>query len=344
MSKHHFKSTVSHLYHGHTTEKHPLRFEIFELFKRFDKTSAQEYVKQKGDDWGKPVEESSIWEYIDNTGINDYYNKDVLISMIKSKKPIITLCMVSYRRYKTLITTLEKYVSFNIPINLILWLNSYNDYTRYQLQHIKRMCKKLYSYDITYCNKNMGTGHPRNIMLSRAYKEYDTPYIMTTDDDILYNTEEEFLIGASILEQTKYYQYGAIGIWCDPIYYSLYVINDELKNYIPKKGFQNVDALGAATMTIKRKVLSKCNTDGEYKLGWVDTDFSFQIRDNNYKLGLLCDTKWKPYNVADKSDIVYKKARSDKNVTQLSKDRFIKKWGVTPVWSNTTNMGEYNGN
>ena len=342
MPKHYFKSTVCHLYHGHTTEKHPLRFEIFDRFKKFNKASAQEYVKQKGNDWGEPVKDSTIWEYIDKTGINDFYNKDVLTSIVESKIPIITICMVSYRRYNTLAKTLERYVSFGVPINLLLWLNSYKDYTEHQLQHIKNICKKLYSHDITYCNKNMGTGHPRNIMLSRAYKEYDTSYIMTTDDDIMYNSKEELFIAVSILDQIKYYQYGAIGIWCNPIYYSLYVIGKELKNYIPKKGFQSVDALGAATMVIKREVLDKCNTDPEYKMGWVDTDFSFQMRDNGYKLGLLCDDLWKPTNIADKSDKIYRQARSDKNTKKLSSDRFTKKWGITPVWSNGTDIGEFN--
>ena len=339
---HYFKSTVYHLYHGHTTPKHDLRFEVFNKFKAFDKKNAQEYVKQKGNDWGIPVKESTIWEYINTTGIEEYYNENTLNDMLKSQTPVITLCIVSYRRFEVLLKVLQQYISFNIPINILLWLNSYEDYTQYQLQQIKNKCKQFYSSKIMYCDTNIGTGHSRNVLLSRAYREYNTPYIMTSDDDIFYNTKEELLIGASVLDQRKYFNYGAIGIWCEPIYNSLYIINKELRNYKTKKGFQTVDALGAATMTIKRDILKYCNVDPNYKIGWVDTDFSFNIRSNNYKLGLICDNRWKPINIAEKTDKIYKEARSNKKTKQKSKDRFVKKWGIKPVWRYQNKIGEYN--
>ncbi len=328
LKNYYFKSSIYHLYHTHRTIANDSRFKILNDFRMFNKQNWIEYLKDNK--WGEPVKDSTIWEYIDTTGVKDFYNKEILLSMMKSKTPIITICMVSYKRYDTLIKTLERYISFNVSINFMIWLNTYTDYTKSQLQNIKNICEKLYSCDITYCKKNMGTGHPRNIMLSRAYREYDTPYIMTTDDDILYNSKEELFIGASILEQKKYYRYGAIGIWGEPNYWASYAVDNELRNYKPKKGFQTVDALGAATMTIKKEVLSKCNVDPNYQIGWVDTDFSFQIRKNGYNLGLLCDDRWKPTNKTDKTDLVYRKERFKPNIIEESYDRFIKKWNISP--------------
>ncbi len=342
MSKYFFKSTVIHLYHNHKTEQHNLRRDLYYKFKNYTKQNWLDHLEKKGNKWGEPVKDSTIWKYIDTTGVKDFYNKEILLSMMKSKTPIITICMVSYKRYDTLIKTLERYISFNVSINFMIWLNTYTDYTKSQLQNIKNICEKLYSCDITYCKKNMGTGHPRNIMLSRAYREYDTPYIMTTDDDILYNSKEELFIGASILEQKKYYRYGAIGIWGEPNYWASYAVDNELRNYKPKKGFQTVNALNATTMTIKKEILNKCNVDPNYQIDLVDTDFSFQIRKNDYHLGLLCDDRWKPTNITDMTDMTnetYKKERFEPDTIKESTDRFIKKWNILPKCKkNTSNQ------
>jgi len=335
MKGNYFESAVYHLYHGHETYRDPARFKLFNKLKSYTK---KDWLKQIDSyEWGKPVVCSDIDHH------DSYYDEDILKRLKESKTPVITMCLVSYRRYDILIKILNRYVEFDIPINMLLWLNSYEDYTDDEIECIKSTCSDLYHCDIHFCQKNVGTGHSRNILLSRAYREYDTPYIMTSDDDIYYDTEEDLLIGASILEQEDYNEYGAVGIWCNPIYNSLYIVEDELRNYKSRKGFYGVDSLGAATMTLKREVLSKCNVDPEYIIGWVDADFSFEIRKQNYKIGLLCDDRWKPTNMSDQSDDIYREARSNKDIKKQSIKRFVKKWGLTPIWRFQKNISEYNG-
>ena len=337
MKNNYFKSGVYHLFHGHETFKDPKRFDTFNKLKNYTK---EDWLSQIDSyEWGKPVQNTLLY----NVNISDY-TPQISIDLLKSKIPVITICIVSYRRFDTLIKSLSQYIKFSIPINLLLWLNSYTDYTKLELEQIKKICSKLYSFDIIYHDTNVGTGYSRNVLLSKAYKEYDTPYIITTDDDILYNNEEELLIGPSLLDQIRFKEYGAVGIWCDPIYNSLYISDNKLKNYKSKNGFNDIDSLGAATMTIRRSILKKCNVDPNYIIGWVDADFSFEIKKQGYKIGLLCDERWKPLNIADKSDIIYKKARSDKKIKKKSIDLFYKKWGIIPEWRHQDKISEYNDN
>ena len=220
---------------------------------------------------------------------------------------------------------------------------SLEDVIQEKLQIIEELCNDFYYSNITYCKINAGTGHSRNIMLSRIYREMDTKYVMTSDDDILFKTPKEILVGASILDNILYRKFGAVGIWCDPIYEAIYIKNNIIQNYKPKKGFQEVDALGAATMTIRKEILKSCNTDPDYLIGLVDWDFSMQIKEKGWKLGLLCDKDYKVYNIADKTDIIYKEARSNKDVKKQSKNLFYYKWNLLTKWRNYLERGEFVG-
>jgi hypothetical protein len=334
-----FKSSVYHLHHDHTTHKDDIRFHLFEKFKNFNKNEWLFYLDSLQDNWGQPVKKSTLWhnKELPKNAIND----EILNKMINSIDPVLTLCIVSYRRWDTLIDSLQSYLNTSVPLNLFLWLNSYKDIPEEKLHLIKELCKRFYSHDITYCNINAGTGHSRNILLSRIYRECDTPYVMTSDDDILFKKPEEILIGASILDNILYSQFGAIGIWCDPIYEAIHIYQGKIQNYKPKKGFQKVDALGAATMTIRKEILKDCNTDPNYLIGLVDWDFSMQIKKKGWLLGLLCNDNFKVKNTADKTDEIYKEARSNKIVKTQSKNLFYSKWNILPEWRKIIERGEF---
>ncbi len=334
-----FKSTVYHLHHDHETYRDPDRFILFDKFKAFSKGEWLNHLEKIGSSWGLPVENSTIW---DDVPPNDVIvNESLIKSMISNTKPLLTVCIVSYRRWDTLIDTLKKYISSGVKLNLFLWLNSCDDIPLDKMETIRSLCTKFFNYDVTVCKSNMGTGHPRNIMLSRSYRELDTPYIMTVDDDIQFNTPEEIMVGASILENIHNKRYGSVGIWCIPTYEAIHIDGSVIQNYKPHDGFQDVDALGAAAMTIRRDVLSGCNTDPNYKMGLVDWDFSMTIKKDGWKLGLLCDDRYKPLNFVDGGDDIYKSDRGDKGVKKASENLFIKKWGLTPLWRKKDERGVY---
>jgi GT2 family glycosyltransferase len=256
------------------------------------------------------------------------------VDHINKPTPIITICMVSYRRYTTLINTLKQYIKLDTPINLILWLNDSDSVPSNTMKQINDLCKNLYSYDIIYSKENVGTGKSRNVMISKAYNDYDTPYIMTTDDDIVFNSKEELLVGSYLLGKSEFQEYGAMGIWCNPSFMVVSVGDEYITNELPIKGFQDTDALGAATMTIRKDVIDTCNVDGEYIIGWVDWDFGMTIRHNGWKLGLLCEDEWKPFNnkIEETTDKIYSRNRRNRTTHKNSTERFKSKWGVIPKW------------
>lgn len=319
-----FKSTVYHLFHGHETFRDNTRFPIFNKHKAYKRDDWLEHIRRNYD-WGKPQDN------VDLTGYKDYINESLIYVYLNSPKPRITVCMVNYLRYDILIKNLENYIKLGVPINLILWINDSKSLKQNHKNKIMELCSKFYSHEIMYSKTNMGTGYPRFMMLNKAYHEYDTDYIMTTDDDIFFNTPEELVLGATVLDQEKYRDFGAVGLWCDPIYFksTINTKTNTMNMDRPKdEGLFEVDALGAATMTIHRDVLSKCNCDPQYIIGLVDWDFCMSMRSVGYKLGLICDNKFKPVNNGEGNSDDYRAGRWDKSVIEKSKELFIKKWNI----------------
>jgi len=319
-----FESSVYHLYHNHETTRISTLLDTYKKVRGYSKIDWKNKIKSSN--WGDPVEKSLIWNncfFIDNFILNN---------MKSSKKPIITICMVSYRRINTLLKTLNRLSTFNISINLLIWVNKYENFTDDQINEIQNICEKLYFYKIIFCDENIGAGKPRNILLKLS-KELDTEYVVITDDDMYYNNEDELLIGSSLLTQDYYSEYGSIGLWCHPEPSEIHIKNKELRNYKIRKGFFDVDALGAATMTIRKDIIDDdCNIDPEYFIGWEDFDFSLQIKKKGYKIGLLCDDRWKPINLSPTGDEIYKKDRYNEIEIKKSTNRFISKWNIKPVW------------
>jgi len=135
-------------------------------------------------------------------------------------------------------------------------------------------------------------------------------------------------MGSTILDQKGYSGYGAIGLWCTPDHPIMIKSGDTLKKKDPKEGFYDVSCLGAATMTIRREVLETCNCDPLYTIGFVDWDFSMTMTSKGYKLGLLCDDRFRPTNDVGGRDKKYKEGRSDKKTIDNSKQRFMDKWNI----------------
>jgi hypothetical protein len=324
------KEYVYHLYHAHNTYRDPRRHTVLKKLMK--------YTKQ---DWIKHINSINWGKFITNTTISEPKQDIQVLSDFKYyTEPILSICIVNYRRFNTLIRTLKKYTEFGININLFLWINDSSFFSKEQHKKIESICSKLYHHEIIKNEDNVGTGKSRHMLLSLAY-ESGTPYIMTTDDDMLYNNEDELLIGPSFLQSND--DYDAIGIWCEPITCAHYIVGDEILNFKPKKGLQEVDVLGAATMTMRRSVISDCLTDERMVVSLVDIDFSLCLKNNGHKMCLLCDDRWKPTNINDLSDTIYKNERYSIKYRKISENILMKKWGLVYKWRNFNTLEEYNG-
>lgn len=318
-----FKSTVYHLYHGHQTEKRQETRKIFNRHKDLDKEGWLEEIRSDYD-WGTPIPGT-----INMNEFKPYINETLLYVYKTSSKPRITICMVNFLRYSTLIKSIKTLLDFNIPLNFILWVNESDSMPNDIREKVENLCKGFSSHEIIYNKKNSGTGYPRFMMFNKAKYEYDTDYIMTMDDDIIHQNVESLILGATILDQKEYNDFGSIGLWCHPRYQIVKKGRGVLEMTDPKEGFYEVDCLGAATMVFRKKVLDTCNCDPQYVIGFVDWDFSLSMRDKGWKLGLICDDRYKPINdITESNDKKYKSKRCDDSIINDSKNLFKKKWGI----------------
>ena len=320
-----FKSTIHHLFHGHETYRNPNRINKFRILKQYNKEMWLEDIK-KNRDWGSPVDPNHIDNYIDELVLEDMVNTD---------KPILTICIVSYRRYNILVDTLQHYIDMKTPLNVIVWLNSYKDNTEQQIKNIKILVSCFSNGYVYTCDDNKGTAYPRYMMTdSLSYKpEFNTPYMITTDDDVTFKDKRSLYVACSLLSQDRYKDYGAIGIQCKPRTHTVKKNGGDLTIFPSERGFHEVDALGASTMFMRTSMLKQGSLiDNEYIMGWVDWDTSLTIKFFGYKLGLLYDDNYSATNNHYTDDYIYNKERNNPDVRKRSTERFIEKWGLTPKW------------
>jgi len=318
-----FKSTIYHLHHAHETSRDNSTYSIFKKHQSYNDEDWYDHIR-RNHDWGIPQDNIDLSLY------KDYINESLLHVYTHSQKIRITVCMVTYMRYDILLRSLEKYLSLNVPINMILWINQVKSMPMNIKQRVDELCSRFSGHSIMCSDRNMGTGYPRFMMLNKAYHEFKTDYVMTTDDDIIFNSDNELVLGATVLDQDKYKDYGGIGLWVNPEH-PIVTKNDNKINLVaPSEGFHDVDLLGAATMTIRRDVLEYCNCDPRYIIGLVDWDFSMSILSKGWKLGLVCDDRFKPDNDPGqyKHNTEYKKCRMNKDIIDNSKKLFNDKWGI----------------
>jgi len=323
MNKSVFKSTVRHLFHGHETKRDEARHPVFDRHFTYNKEDWFEHIRRNYN-WGWPVEGT-----VNLSEFKTHINESLLYVYKNSNKVRLTICIVNFLRYDKLINTLKTLLSFNIPLNILLWINQCGDMPIDKKFEIEEILKMFSMHDIIYNKKNMGTGYPRYIMFNKAKFEYDTDYIMTMDDDIYYQNPDSLIMGSAILDQHSYKEYGSIGLWCSPYYNIVRVSGSDIVKNTVTPGFHDVDCLGAATMTFRRKVLDTCNCDPQYIIGLVDWDFSLSMIKSGWKLGLLCDERYKPINDASGGGEDYKNGRWDEKTIKNSKNIFKNKWGLS---------------
>jgi GT2 family glycosyltransferase len=257
-----------------------------------------------------------MWDGFDRNSLEKIYSVD---------KPIISLVMLSWLRFDKLIKTLNHFTdTVKIPLNIALRIQGSEKLKKVQRKKIAQAIDKFEDSFISFREQNHGSGEPRWEMLQEA-KKFNTPYIMFTDDDMLF-PRGSIEAKLSILNSKK--KLGACASWCSPGYTAWNVVGKNILPRQPRPPFDYVDAMGSATTIMKSKVFEKCDYDKKYYVGWGDFDLCMQLRQNNWKCAILALSELKAINDVKDDPPEYRQTRYNKKYAEKSSKRFLSKWGI----------------
>jgi GT2 family glycosyltransferase len=260
---------------------------------------------------------------------SQYIQLKPLVKYDTEKKPYFTVVMLSWNRWENLILVLQDLLKHKIPMNLCLTIQECNIIPAEKKKEIEKLIVQFHAADVEWHSINRGTGAPRGEAIDRALKQFDSPYILTTDDDMFF-PKYSFQALASMLEDKP--EYGVVSLWCDPSY-SKIVLEEKPKPRLKvlgfNQGFHDVTCLGSATAMWRREIFDKCKYDQNYVIGWADFDLTLQIHYAGWKLGVLCLNYLKPLNDKGKNTPSYNKVRHNIIPANQGKKYFKNKWGFT---------------
>ena len=275
-----------------------------------------------------------------NTNVSDHlykmwkgFNKEEINKIVRLEKPILTIAMLSWLRLNKLLLTLEHTLkTVKTPLNICLHLQGIEDVTPEDLEKILSLLKRFHAYKLIKTQGNIGTGVPRHDLVHTAFDTFNTPYVITLDDDVLVpfgGIEAEL----SLMETHK--EVGAISLMCKPkhAHHRFGEQNPEGQRHIVrfnplKKGFIYVDAIGSATQITRKEVFDTCDLDTDYQIGMADFDFCMQMYEANWKIASIHIPELQAVNNAFKETVRYKQGRANKEIILKSKKRFLQKWNV----------------
>ena len=263
----------------------------------------------------------SLW-----TGLN----RESINKVCDSEEPMVSLAMLSFMRTDIMLRMLDhwndtRFIKSNIAFNV-----QGEERLDVNKKNIIRNNVETYfeNSHLLFTGTNRGTGIPRYNMIHKAL-EFNTPYIMTTDDDMFFPLGSiEALI--SILEDHP--DMGAVDMWVYPNLNAWFAKQEKMVYKQPKIPFGYVDGMGSATMVIRREVFETCDYDKHYYVGWADIDFCMQMKENNWKMGILALPNYKAFNFkgrGTKDYMEYKEHRNNISYAGNSSSRFFSKWGKT---------------
>jgi len=255
----------------------------------------------------------------------DGFNCDTVRRVLNKRKPMISVAMLSLYRIDKLLSMMNHWGQhIYIKSNLSLNVQGSEKISKRQKQLIEEYSNKNFNKSKIFYNEgNFGTGIPRHDMVHKAL-DFNTPYIMTTDDD-MYFPPGSIEAQISILEDNP--EIGAVDIWCYPNLNAWEIGNKNMIYRKPKSPFGYVDAMGSATMVMRREVFETSDLDPGYFIGWGDIDFCMQMRKAGWKLAILAIKDYYAINSNNDNTIEYESIRHNKQHAINSGKRFFKKWG-----------------
>ncbi len=243
-----------------------------------------------------------------------------------NKEPLVAIAMLSFIRPQKLIKALKLHLSNRTPLIMVLRVQGCEHLTEKQINEITHLCKQFYGYDLQFTKTNKGSGEPRHDVMNRAIKTFNTPYIMTTDDDMMW---KPYSIMAQVSLLERLVNYGVISSVCTPNYPRKWFENGVLKTEKITKTFVDADMIGSGTSIHRREIFQTCEYDKEYKIGCGDYDFCMQIRRIGWKIGVLNIPELNSHNDAAGSGNDYNRQRYNRPIIKKSIERFKQKWGYT---------------
>lgn len=253
-------------------------------------------------------------------------NYDEITPLLEITEPIVTIAMLSFKRFNILIKALKQHLENGTPLNMVLRVQCCEDLSDNQRTEIETLIKQFAGYDLQFTETNLGSGIPRHDVMNRAITNFNTPYILTTDDDMIWKPYS-IMTQVSLLERMP--EYGIISSTCNPNYPRKWKDkNGVWKTANITQPFVDADMIGSATSVYRREIFKTCEYDKEYTIGCGDYDLCMQIRQSGWKIGVLNVPQLKSLNDNKANTKEYRQMRYNRKTIDKSVILFKKKWGL----------------
>jgi GT2 family glycosyltransferase len=260
-------------------------------------------------------------------GLWSGFNEDALEKIVNSTETLVTIAMLSYRRHDVLLESLKQYIQYPLKFNICLRVQGAEEMPAHKRLQVMELMNSFEGFDVQFTRGNHGTGVPRYDVVERALKHFDTPYIATFDDDILWprNGIEALLCILSDNEEL-----GGVAMWCYPNYNAWYIDGTYMRHRPPHGPLDIVTACGSGTKMAKREVFEKVPLDSNFYIGWADMCWGYEVNKAGWHLGILAI----PQLVAANQVVMdprYLQARYDQIQANRSLQYFKQKHGIEIV-------------
>ncbi len=212
------------------------------------------------------------------------FQKDTLEKIVNSDKPLVTIAMLSYRRYDLLLSSLQQYINYPLKFNICLRVQGAEEMPLDMRLQVMRLLDEFEGFDVQFTRGNYGIGAPRHDVTATALKHFNTPYVATFDDDILWpkNGIEALLC---TLEDNA--QLGGVSMWCRPNLNAWYMDGKYMRRRPPKSPLDIVVACGWGSKVVRREVLERIPPDPNFYIGWADMCWGYEVNQTGWKLAIL---------------------------------------------------------
>jgi len=308
----HSNPGITHL--AHQTISVQKDFDSQKIWKRNHKIFVEKWLKKGGDLFDYLT---MLFPKIDYAPVNEMLSK-----------PMLSINLLSWLRVDKLLAALERLPkSLLIPVNLYLRVQGAEKLSFSDKKKIRYRAKKFNDSIVEFTEGNAFSAGPRREITDKILENWDTPYMLTLDDDMVIS-KGTFELLIAFLETHK--KYGAASIWHTKLNNTTQVVNGKLKSIPLKVTDQKIfdlQVMGSATMITRMDLFKnqKIAIDPDYVLGLWDYDLCLQIKMAGYALAMITSPNAMAHNDSGGSD-EYKGGRYNREIIKKSVKYFEKKW------------------
>jgi len=261
------------------------------------------------------------------TKLWDGFNGNTLEKIIHTEAPLITMAMLSYRRHDILLHSLEQYIDYPLKFNICLRVQGAEEMPDETRLKVMELMTHFEGFDVQFTRGNHGTGVPRYDVVTRALRHFDTQYVATFDDDILWpeNGIEALLC---VLEDNP--AFGGVSMWCKGNYPAWYLDGSHIRRRPPQGPLDVVTACGSGTKIARRKLFKEIPLDPNFYIGWGDICWGYEVSMTDWRLAILALPELMATNQVD-MDPQYFQTRYNQEHANRSRQYFKDKHGIEIV-------------